>query len=442
MKKMCALLLISLWSACAQANIIYVSQDTGSDSHTCTEAQQGGKAKATINGGLSCLQSGWALEIAGGTYSELIISQGGSAPNTVPIPNGTPSAPTTIRAKADERVWLMPTTPYPGGAGVVSLFPSAAHLRFEGINIDAQMLHTNGAFLDGADITYTRAEIRHAQSQGLTSFGGTQHVISYLLVHSSGTTDKHHGMYICSQNKIIEYNFVHSHNGYGIQVSCESGGIRNITVRFNRIANNAVRGLQVQGEGHRIHDNLLYRNGIGIGLSGCDISVDHNTIASHLPLPDNWAIITQGCSQLQIRNNLIIDFPVRSFGSSGSRYLYWGSGSPPQQAGNTCDATGMGCQVAVDGWQTLVVDLAGGNLRLIPGSPAIAAGTPLGLTPDIAGLPRTTPDSGAFAWQTSTPEPPDPEPPPTLPDVARCAFTRNGVTLAQWLCEGEAPRRR
>jgi hypothetical protein len=297
--------------------------------------------------------------------------------------------------------------------------------------------------LDGDYIVYTRAEVTGGKSQGITSFHGSFHTLSHLLVHHNGLEGdtKSHGFYVCGTDKTIEHNFVHSSPGYAIQVSCESGGIRNMTVRYNRITNIAVRGIQMQGEGHKVHDNLIYKAGIGIGLNGCQIEVDHNTIASYLPLPDNWAIITQGCAQLQIRNNLLMDFPVRSFGSSGTRYIYWGSGSRPVLEGNTCDATGMGCQVAVDGWQSLVVDLAGGNLRLIAGSPAINAGVPLGLTPDIAGLPRTTPDSGAFAYQASAPEPPDPTP-PTLPEVARCAFTRNGTVLAQWLCEGTTERRR
>jgi hypothetical protein len=317
----------------------------------------------------------------------------------------------------------------------VSVFPQAQHLRFEGISVEGQYIHTNGVYLDGTDITYTRAEIRTAKSQGLASFGGSQHTLSNLLIHHNGSTDKHHGMYVCGQEKVIEYNVVHSHHGYGIQVSCESGGVRNMIVRYNRIANNALRGIQMQGEGHRVHDNVLYRNGIGIGLNGCDIQVDHNTIASYLELPDNWAIITQGCSSLKIRNNLLLDFPIRAFGSSGTRYIYWGSGSRPQLEGNTCDAVGMGCNVEVDGWAKIVVDLPGANLRLIEGSPATNAGVALGLTPDIAGLPRVTPDSGAYAWQgESTPVPPEP---PTLPEVARCAFTRNGQALATWLCEGE-----
>jgi hypothetical protein len=432
---LCALLLVCVIPPGAQSSTFYVSQETGSDTNACGTAP-----RASINAGIACLQPGQELVIGAGTYRELLVSAGASAPDTVPIPNGLEGKPTILRAAPDARVWLRPEQTYPGGGGVVTLTSEARWLTFEGVSVDGNGVHTNGLTLDGEHIVYTRAEVLGGKSQGVSSIYGAYHTISNLLVHHNGFDDKSHGMYVCGQNKTIEYNVVHSHAGYGIQVSCESGGVRNMTVRYNRVANNALRGIQMQGEGHRVHDNVLYKNGIGIGLNGCDIQVDHNTIASHLELPDNWAIITQGCSSLKVRNNLILDFPVRSFGASGSRYLYWGSGSPPQQAGNTCDATGMGCQVAVDGWQSLVVDLAGGNLRLIAGSPAINAGTPLGLTPDIAGLPRTTPDSGAYAYQETPPIPPD-RPPPTLPELARCAFTRNGSVLAQWLCEGTAQRR-
>jgi hypothetical protein len=381
------------------------------------------------------------LVIGAGTYRELLVSAGASAPDTVPIPNGLEGKPTMLRAAPDARVWLRPEQTYPGGGGVVTLTSQARWLSFEGISVDGNGAHTNGLSLDGEHIVYTRAEVLGGKSQGVSSIYGAYHTLSQLLVHHNGFDDKSHGFYVCGQNKTIEYNVVHSHAGYGIQVSCESGGVRNMVVRYNRVTNNALRGIQMQGEGHRVHDNVLYRNGIGVGLNGCDMDVSHNTIASYLELPDNWAIITQGCSQLRIKNNLILDHPVRSFGTSGTRYIYWGTGSRPVLEGNTCDATGMGCQVEVDGWQTLVANLPGANLRLIPGSPAINAGTPLGLTPDIAGLPRTTPDSGAYAYQASTPEPPDPTP-PTLPEVARCAFTRNGAVLAQWLCENPAQRRR
>jgi hypothetical protein len=77
-----------------------------------------------------------------------------------------------------------------------------------------------------------------------------------------------------------------------------------------------------------------------------------------------------------------------------------------------------------------------------PSNPLLQALDTYGVHGKTAGTIVTAP----YCTPYTPPEPPDPEPPdptpPPLPEVARCAFTRNGAVLAQWLCEEPAQRRR
>ena len=112
----------------------------------------------TINQCVALMQPGDVCEVATGTYPELLSSI--RTLHTAPIPSGTATAPTTIRAAPGAVVWLAPTVEYPGGGGVITTGETSVGLHFGGLNIDAARLHTSGVDLEGRGHTVTRAEIR------------------------------------------------------------------------------------------------------------------------------------------------------------------------------------------------------------------------------------------------------------------------------------------
>jgi hypothetical protein len=76
-------------TATAHAATYYVAQNGGSDGNTCS-ADNPNSAKATINGGISCLRGGDTLVVKPGTYAELINDN---------IPSGTAGNPTIVRSE-------------------------------------------------------------------------------------------------------------------------------------------------------------------------------------------------------------------------------------------------------------------------------------------------------------------------------------------------------
>src|SRR5262245_32346621 len=88
------LLLLLLIPQLAWAVTRYVSQATGSNSNTCTQAQNISNPRQTIASGLSCTNSGDTLIVRGGTGGSCTVyAEGGFLPA-----NGSAGAYTTIKA--------------------------------------------------------------------------------------------------------------------------------------------------------------------------------------------------------------------------------------------------------------------------------------------------------------------------------------------------------
>src|SRR5262249_53357241 len=81
-------------------NTYYVAK-TGSDSNSCSEAQNQSTPKLTINAGIQCLSSGDTLNIRAGTYTD-------DKMNLSPSQSGTSyNNPTTIQAYSTEVVTIV-----------------------------------------------------------------------------------------------------------------------------------------------------------------------------------------------------------------------------------------------------------------------------------------------------------------------------------------------
>ena len=151
-------------------------------------------------------------------------------------------------------------------------------------------------------------------------------------------------MYVCGTGHVLEYNHVYRNAAYGLHVSCEQGGIRDVVIRHNVVEDHPQRGIQIQGANHVVADNILRRNGMGIGIRGTQIVVARNTITGYLPLADNYGILVDGTG-ITLDSNRLLGQVVRSFGAQGSRYIFWGMGARPTLTGNTCDVAMEGCPV-------------------------------------------------------------------------------------------------
>lgn len=412
----------ALWAGAAT---YHVAPD-GDNTRSCEAAQSPQTPRLTLNAGLACLAGGDILELASGTYPELLVT---SAPNLppglVPIPNGTGAACTTLRAAPGATVWLKPPTSFPGGGGVLTLFDAADNLCFQGLNVDAQQIHTNGVLLRGNRITFTDAEVKGARKQGISAQSGSHYLLSHLEVHHNGNDPKlDHGLYLCGTDKIVEHVHAYANASYGVQVACETGGIRRFTVRHVRSVDHPGRGLHIQGQDHLVHDVVLLRNGIGIGANGSNMEFRHITIAGYRRLPDNYGIITNG-RDLRFKNVLLLGQVAKVVGTSGTAYIYWGTGGKPDLQHVWCDVPGMGCTHTAPA-SALVRDLAAGDLRLRPGSPAIGAGVG---GADIGALPYTADPPVPPVPDEPPPDPTPPTPPtePPHPPALLCGLVREIV---------------
>src|SRR5690349_4844069 len=114
MKQVVMALTFTFAPTLAQSATYYVAK-TGSDGHSCSQAQSSSGPKLTItgtSGGLKCLRAGDTLIIKGGTYAEFI--------NYNQIPSGTSGASTRVEAADGETVILRPASG--GGGGDVVWF--------------------------------------------------------------------------------------------------------------------------------------------------------------------------------------------------------------------------------------------------------------------------------------------------------------------------------
>ena len=195
----------------ATAKTVYTGP-SGSDGAACAQVTKT-QPRRTINGGIACLSSGDTLEIAAGEYPELVVAGTGTQdsvrqvqPNTYAIPSGSSTTPTTLTAAQGATVWLRPFVTYPGGGGVITTTAGAEHLRFDGLNLDGQDLHSSALYLKGSDMVFTRAEVTRGKNLCVSSQTDSARItFSYLHVHHCGLTvtkePMPHAMYICGRTK-------------------------------------------------------------------------------------------------------------------------------------------------------------------------------------------------------------------------------------------------
>src|SRR5438046_4223923 len=176
--------------ALAHSTTYYVAT-TGSDSNTCTQAQNPSTPKRTINAALNCLGTaayagaGHTVQVAAGTYVETINNN---------LPGGSSwSAPFTLTAAALGTVIIQP----PVGAARCLLIAAAGSqyailsgLVCDGVNISAEGIKISDSTSGTASfIRLQDIEIKNAKHHGIAVTRSTDNEFIRITAHDNGTTD-------------------------------------------------------------------------------------------------------------------------------------------------------------------------------------------------------------------------------------------------------------
>src|SRR5207249_1171286 len=152
------------------------------------------------------------------------------------------------------------------------------------IVIDGFVIDASHA-LDGIKITYLtsggranhiriqNSEIFYAPGNGVfVDAGSDGNEFINLHVHDNGTNDFNHGMYIVSNDNLVEDCSIHDNAGWGVHMYSESGvGVNNNIIRDNIIYDNGRAGrgpgiLLSSGSGNQTSNNDVWGNNGGIAI--------------------------------------------------------------------------------------------------------------------------------------------------------------------------------
>lgn len=427
-----ALFLLVPWLCASQT--IYVAP-SGNDSVACASVTKT-TPRRSWNGGIACLQPGGTLAVADGTYDELVLSQTSSSRECSsgdaamqspcsPLPNGLdPEHPTRIVGSGGGVILSPAGRRLPGGGSAITLFDYARHVAIENIRVvkNSASGSTGGIYIGNAQhITLTRNELDDGQIKGGSSSRDLRIVGNY--VHHTGQgqcpagvkptpADCPHAMYICGTDHTITDNLIEYASYYGIQVSCEQGGIARIKIERNIVRYSAVVGIRCAGQDCTVASNLLYGNGQGMTLAGSGL-VAHNTIDGYMPASynsDPWGIYYGG--NYQVVNNIVTNQKSAYYAIANDQF------APPDTSTvhhNLCEAPGNpACTLQGSAAQVYTnVSQGAYTLRLARDNPALGAGVPVaGVTTDLRGRPYhgAHPSVGAYALELPKPQPEPPQP--------------------------------
>jgi Right handed beta helix region len=300
--------------ASAGATAWYVAQ-TGSDSYSCTQAQNPSTPKATIRGGLACVGTaagagaGHTVQVANGTYAETISTW----------PSGAQGNPFTLKSAT-----LRGAIIRPGSGSNQILFLNSNYVTVDGFVIDGTNVSANNVWINPTTgVTIQNSEIKNTKAstlccensfQALYATGAVNATIRNNLIHDIAIGAPHfhsHGIYWGGWNSLIEGNTIYSISGCGMQIY--SGNVRtldNNTVRGNRIYdfakggsctgiyisngtnnvaynniiyqtvfNASAYGISLKNNGNKAYNNTVYNTAVGIEVAGTG-SVAQNNLLS------------------------------------------------------------------------------------------------------------------------------------------------------------------
>jgi hypothetical protein len=309
------------------ANTYYVSL-TGADSNTGTLSQP----FRTVLKGMSVLRMADTLYVRGGTYIDPI-------DEPIGLDNSTATSwdqAITVKAYQGEQVILNPSS---GNRVFTFANKKESYLVLDGFILDGSNVQfdvisiTNTSGVYSHHIWVRNSTIQNSPDLGILitgtrASGAGSNIFSNLDVHDNGfkcptnanMTYAHcHGIYVQSDDNIVEFSKFHDNAGWGVHVYSGDYPIQNDIVRYNLVYNNGTNGVKGDGLGHPgiglysgpghqaygnivwgnyfgiilnygatnalVHDNILYNNNFGnhgdgapIGDFGVNDNVSNNTI--------------------------------------------------------------------------------------------------------------------------------------------------------------------
>ena len=399
---------ISGFAQAVEAVEYFVGKD-GLDTNTCVQAQSSSTPKLTISGASgifkdNCVSGGDKVTIKDGTYDETISS------NDIPNGTGFPIGATTIQSQN-----ALGAVIQPADCGtlvtIIHLDTDTHNLIFDGLMLDGNNVTscklavriddrtTDGQSIDNIRFSNNEMKDTDGSEGGVGQIGtflqnstddnytGFEILRNNLHDHATGRTfTGNHCMYIKLKNSLIERNVIDTCRGSGISTHGDPGDTN--TYRYNLIKNTVNACIRLSSGPNNIsHHNV------------CAPAISTNSTTSNLPLqislesPNNnkhWNNTvfdgrnSNGFAQIRVTDNEI----VNNIGFGGVNDIIQDIGpSLGTITNNLCDS-GVGCDVTTD---PLVVNSAGGDFALTAASPAIDAGTDVGLA-----FNGDFPDIGAF----------------------------------------------
>jgi parallel beta-helix repeat protein len=380
-------LLLVLSTLLALTNSAYAATywvaKTGSDSHTCAQAQTQSTPKLTITSGNACLSAGDTLMVKAGTYTyvpPLYLKGGTSWTN-----------PVTYMAHSGETVTLAPSA---GSTGALYVNENVFYVIVDSFVIDATNVQ-DGIGIAGTHVRIQNTEVKNAPGNGVSSGTGPKFIeLLNMHVHHNGTHPNCasdgpplfevigpcHGVYMYSDDMLFDGGRYHDNQSYGLHIY--PGGSR-VTIRNVRSYNNGDTGIGMfYGSNNKIYNNVIYNNGSGIWANSGNSQWYNNTIYGNT----RSGIYADGSEGI-FRNNIV----------------YNNDGGNIQNLGNNILSNNLTTN-------PLFVNTGAGDFHLQSGSAAINAGQAISeITADFDGILRPQGpgyDIGAYEYLVGKLSPP------------------------------------
>ena len=407
---------------------VYVVSTNGSDTGSGDEQEP----FQSLHRALQVVQAGDTVLVRAGSYDE-------QDPIPAPLPalylrnsiSGTADLPITWRGFGAE----VPVFRGTGGLAKDSavVFVTADYLRLARLEVDGVNNSADAVSLQGTSNWAVGMKIGGFGASGIAVGGFEGAVLAGNEVFGGGTRPNlDHGIVMSGWGAIVRDNHVHDlPNGYGIFLRYQSQSAS--TVFANSIHDVAGGGIALArvGGGNSVHDNVLWKTGtsqgclcaieIGYGNSVGEVSTgDHlyfNTVVG--PTTSGVVIADRG-GPVGLHDNLFagvqaglrVEDAVSESSLSSSHNLWYGGAEEPQfkWAGPWLSLAAFQTASARETSSILadpqLVSPALGDMRLLPGSPAIdMAGGPDQPAEDFLGVNRPQGaglDVGAFEYDGTT----------------------------------------
>jgi parallel beta-helix repeat protein len=332
MKRLLLILIIAFSiPASVGATTWYVAK-TGSDSNSCSQAQNSSTPKLTIAAGLSCIGTaagagaGHTVLVGNGTYAETFSS----------MPSGISGNFFTLKSQNPLGAVIKPNTT----SSQIMYFGSGInqYMLIDGFGFDGSNVSANNIYiaLGTNDITIQNIELKNVRVgdgtgpgsfQGMYSEGDRIKLLNSSIHDIGNGASQHfnHAVYWPGSNGLIEGNTIYNVGGYGIQLYSGHTYVPNSNViRKNKVFDFSRAGvasgiLMSSGTGNVAYNNIVYQtsaNGNAVGISvGSGNSAYNNTVYNN----GYMGIDVLNQSNTVIRNNIAYNNGVNidTSGSSG-----------------------------------------------------------------------------------------------------------------------------